>query len=418
MSRNDGLPIAPLRNELDTVPQQKDGEEFLLLHDTSGYSENMLLIAPHALLLCSLFDGKKSIEQVQDEFFASFGSRFDENQIHTLVDALDSNLFLNNDRFQRRREEVDAEYLSLPIRTAVYAGQSYPDNAQALRTFFDDLFREAPAITHPSLPVGIITPHIDLQIGPEVYVPGFQCLKNGEFDTIVILGTSHYSSEDMFLLTEKHFETPSGVLTTDVEFVRTMHAKSGDIFSKLDIAHRREHSIEFPALFIQYLFGNEKKIVPILSTSMEQYLIGNEQPMSSERYRIFLDAFRETIARLGRKVVFIVSVDWSHVGKKFGDNECAERILPVVRITDHQHFQALETCNYKRFYSLLRSSKNASRIDGFSCITTFFDLVKPTSGKLLAYDQWHEQERESGVTYASLVFYADSVSEFGRSNKT
>jgi len=113
-----------------------------------------------------------------------------------------------------------------------------------------------------------------------------------------------------------------------------------------------------------------------------------------------------------------VSVDWSHVGKKFGDNECAERILPVVRITDHQHFQALEACNYKRFYNLLRSSKNASRIDGFSCITTFFDLVKPTSGKLLAYDQWHEQERESGVTYASLVFYADSVSEFGRSNKT
>jgi predicted class III extradiol MEMO1 family dioxygenase len=105
------------------------------------------------------------------------------------------------------------------------------------------------------------------------------------------------------------------------------------------------------------------------------------------------------------KTVFILSVDWSHVGKKFGDEVAAGDILHVIEQTDHRQLEALERADYSAFFSLLHASKNATHIDGFTCISAFFDAIQPTRGKLLKYKQWHEVERESAVTFASMAFY-------------
>ena len=147
------------------------------------------------------------------------------------------------------------------------------------------------------------------------------------------------------------------------------------------------------------------RIIPLLCTQFEHYLAEGILPMRDPRYAGFIDAFRETLQTLGRTPVFVMSVDWSHVGRKFHDAETAAELLPRVRISDHEHFAALEDADLVRFHALLRPSMNATNIDGLSCITTFFDLVRPSSGSLLAYDQWHEEERESGVTYAAMAFW-------------
>jgi AmmeMemoRadiSam system protein B len=138
--------------------------------------------------------------------------------------------------------------------------------------------------------------------------------------------------------------------------------------------------------------------------------------MTHEHYTAFIHAFRETVTQLGRKVAFVVSVDWSHVGRKFGDAMDAADVREEVVELDQRQLAALERCDYAAFRQTVQAGSNATHIDGFSCITTFFDLTAPKSATLLAYRQWHESETSSAVSFASMAFYdseTDSVTDSG-----
>ncbi|MBR9976088.1 MAG: AmmeMemoRadiSam system protein B, partial [Bacteroidetes bacterium] len=174
-------------------------------------------------------------------------------------------------------------------------------------------------------------------------------------------------------------------------------------------AHRQEHSIEFPTVFLQHVFGNNRvRVVPVLCTSFDEYLVEGTRAAADAKYEAFITAFHRTAERLGRKVAFVLSVDWSHVGRKFGDDVDAAELLEGLHVSDLEQLGALERCDYERFYELLRESHNASKIDGFACITTFFDIARPQRGTLFDYQQWHEEERASAVTFASMAFFADA----------
>jgi MEMO1 family protein len=401
-------PVPALRGDLDIQLIRDNGEEMLLLRDAAGYSDEMLVFRPQAWALLSMFDGVRSVHGLQQEIFEATKTHVDEEQLVGIVRALDTYLFLDNERFAEAKARADEEYRNAALRPAVHAGASYPEDAEELRAFFDTLFKGQDTVSGEGRLLGIIAPHIDLQIGPEVYVPAFEALRSIDADTIVVLGTSHYSDEDLFILTSKHYETPLGVLPSDQEFVTLLREKSGGIFTTSDVAHRMEHSIEFPVLFLQHLFGNEgPRIVPILVTSFEEYLAEGRELNADERYATFVRAFRETALALGRKVVFVLSVDWSHVGRKFGDGVDAAEVLDAVRVSDLRQLEALERCAYGEFREILRAGANATHIDGFSCITTFFDLAQPKRGALLRYRQWHEEERASAVSFASMAFYTD-----------
>lgn len=405
-------PIPQLRQDLELLPIQEDGEELLVLRDPSGYSDEMLVFRPAALALLQFFDGRKSINSLMDEIQAETGVRIDGAQVLDIVQSLDRYYFLSNTRSQVRQEEIDAAWQRQETRPAVHAGVSYPDEPEALSDFMHELFDADSGDSDGKSLLGVITPHIDLQIGPQVYVPAFRRLEQQDVDTVVILGTSHYSYEDLFILTEKDFVTPLGTMPTDREFVRMLRKESGDRFTHRDVAHRQEHSIEFPVVFLQHVFGNARiRVVPILCTSFEEFLVEGTRASADEKYDAFQKAFRTTVEKLGRKVTFVLSVDWSHIGRKFGDDYDAADRLDEVRASDHAQFSALEAGDYDAFFRLLRETRNASKIDGFACITTFFDLVAPRRGVLLDYQQWHEEERASAVSFASMAFYSDTGEE-------
>jgi AmmeMemoRadiSam system protein B len=401
--------IPRLRHDLELLPVTQDGEDILVLHDPAGYSTQSLSLHPEARYLLALFDGSKSIAMLQEAIEKETGTTIDPQPLLQIVQALDGCFFLENDHFTERREEMDSVYLAQETRTAAYAGQSYPADREELADFFHELFEADGFEPEDGRLLGVLAPHIDLKIGPQVYVPAFKQLQSAEFDTVVILGTSHYSYEDLFLMTEKHFETPLGVVKTDGEFVRRLHENSGNVFTRRDVAHKHEHSIEFPVLYLQHAFADrELRIVPILCTAFEEFMVEGSRAMADEKYATFIEAFAKTVEELGRKVVFILSVDWSHIGRKFGHDADAADMLDDVRTTDYRQLHALEACDYESFYTQLRENKNASNIDGFACITTFFDLMHPSTGRLFDYQQWHEEERASAVSFASMGFFADA----------
>jgi MEMO1 family protein len=404
------IPIAPLRRDISAAPVTEDGVDYVELYDPSGYAARSVRLRPEAIPIIAMLDGRSSVEDLHLQVLEATGVAIPQIQIHHLVEALSEYCYLEDSVFAAVCKQSDDEYRELGERQPAHAGSSYLASEPELRAFFDALFELDATPRYEGDLLGIVVPHIDLTVGPEVYVPAMKQLAAAEFDIAVILGTSHYSFEDQFIMTEKDFVTPFGVMPTDKAFVSMLREQTGHIFTTRDAAHRPEHSIEFPVLFLQYLFGNSSKtILPILCTSFEEMLSTDGVPIWHERYRTFLDGFQRTAQVLGKKVMFILSVDWSHIGKKFGDEFAAGEVLHVIEQSDRLQIEALERADYPRFHSLLANTDNASRIDGYSCITTFFDLVHPARGKLFAYRQWHEEERESAVTFAAMGFYGDAL---------
>lgn len=400
------VPIPPLREDLDILPYEDNGTQLLVMRDPAGYGTEMLVFKPEAWALFSLFDGKQTISELQREIFKGTEVHVDAEQILGIVTMLDDYYFLDSERFDNYRKDEDEKYINADVRPAVHAGLSYPDTSEELKALLDDLMESDKSDLPAQEPVGIITPHIDLRIGPNVYVPPFRHLAaSGGFDTVIILGTSHYAPDGLFILSRKHIDTPMGLLQCDTELVDAIHEETGHVFTKNDIAHKQEHSIEFPAVFIKHLFDERVKVLPVLVTSFEDSLQSGEAPSTLPKYRTFIDGLTKTLDALGRKALYVLSVDWSHIGLKFGDDEPASTLLPATELSDKKQLAALERGDYEKFRSLLVENGNGTKIDGFSCITTFFDLVSPSGGKLLIYDYWHEEERQSAVTYAGMSFF-------------
>src|SRR2546429_6261931 len=87
--------------------------------------------------------------------------------------------------------------------------------------------------------------------------------------------------------------------------------------------HRKEHSIEFQAVFLRYLFAGRREIsiVPVLASFAHEALVGGRRVDDDPRIPRFLEALGETIAASGRRVALIAGADLAHVGPRFGDPE-------------------------------------------------------------------------------------------------
>jgi AmmeMemoRadiSam system protein B len=401
------LPIPPLRDTLDFIPVQDGDERIVVIRDASGFVEQVIAIPAEAMALLSFFDGSLSISDLRREILEHTGHDVDPAPMLDMVQRLDAVRFLDNARFEAHRNAIIDEFRRSDTRHAKNAGLAYPGDPAELRGFLGSIITPEHGSIH-ARPVGMIVPHIDLRIGPEVYAAAYRELESMDFDTYVILGTAHHPHDDVFIMTDKDFETPLGIMRTDREFLSALKSNCGVEFTSDDSPHMFEHSVEFQVLMLQHLFGNERiRVVPILCGSLEFLYDDGTKPRELERYKYFIDAMRQTISENGRRVCFIMSVDWSHIGRKFGDDTAAADMLDAVRESDNAMLEALAAVDYDRFYEMLRASGNATGIDGFSCISTFFDVVRPGAGKLFKYQQWHEEERESAVTFAALGFYAE-----------
>src|SRR5437773_279403 len=155
---------------------------------------------------------------------------------------------------------------------------------------------------------GIIAPHIDLRVGGLCYAWAYkELVERCDADLFILLGTSHYGMSQLFVATEKDYNTPLGPVKTDREFVRALQESySGDLFAD-EILHRTEHSLEFQTLFLRYVFGGKRDftVVPILVSSFHHMVMSETPPEQDPRVAAFLTALRETIARSGRMVCMV-----------------------------------------------------------------------------------------------------------------
>src|SRR5207253_4122981 len=140
-------------------------------------------------------------------------------------------------------------------------------------------------------------------------------------DLFVIFGTCHAGMRNPFALTRKPYETPLSAVAVDVEFVERLTTRPGQDCFAAERAHRNEHSIEFQAVFLRYLFAGRREvtIVPVLTSFVHEAMVRGRRPEDERRVARFLDALGETVAASGRRGAFVAGADLAHAGPLFGD---------------------------------------------------------------------------------------------------
>jgi len=172
-----------------------------------------------------------------------------------------------------------------------------------------------------------------------------------------------------------------------------------------ELAHRNEHSIEFQAVFLQYLYGGRRdvRVVPVLTSFVHEALARGRGPEDDPRVRGFLDALAETVAASGRKVAFIAGADLAHMGPRFGDPApVSADELGVIGREDRALLQAVEAGDAGAFFESVRRDGDRRRICGLSPIYTLLRALGGAPGTLKRYGQWPDPE--GVVTFASVVF--------------
>jgi MEMO1 family protein len=189
--------------------------------------------------------------------------------------------------------------LSTPaaVRPPAFAGTWYPGDPEALRSTVDALLGDVESID--GAPVALIVPHAGYAYSGAVAAAGFAQLRNGEYDTAVIIAADHQEpiSDPIAVWPDGSFETPIGRVPVDSSLAQALIAADPRI--KADrAAHRGEHPIEIELPFLQEVCPH-CSIVPIL--------IGRDD---DETVRVLADALKQVLP--GRKAVVIASSDLSH----------------------------------------------------------------------------------------------------------
>jgi AmmeMemoRadiSam system protein B len=445
-------PLPRLRPELDIMPSPVAAQPGLLLRDPFRYSDATLIVPPVLARCLGCFDGAHTEADLRVVLARLTGQVAVSEPARHLVAALRDAGFLDDDVFAERRARRHDEFAGAPTRVPAHAGSGYPDAVAPLRATLDGYLTPASKARRgastgagasgragastgasarasgaaragtsagASAPggalLGIAAPHVSPEGGVASYAAAYRALPAGLGErTFVILGTSHYGEPDRFGLTQKPFATPFGAAATDARLVDRLARAAGAAARVEDYCHAVEHSIEFQVVFLQHLFGPAVKILPILCGAFVEGPQAGKPPEASPHVARFLDALGELAAREAKRLFFVLGVDMTHIGRRYGDALTAragQGKLVEVEARDRQRIARLAAGDAAGFWDLVREggTPDAGYDDlkwcGSAPLYAFERALPHARGDLLHYEQWNIDDA-SVVSFGALAFRA------------
>ena len=424
------IPTHPRVRSLELVPLAGD-EGMYALRDPYGFSGTVAL-PKGAATLVTLMNGERTLGELRRAFEQEVGNTLTLDEVKQVVEQLDELYFLDNDRFAKYEAKMITEYQSLDTRPAAHAGVAYQHEPSALRHQLSELFtgEDGPgllpwegnvngdfAASTESRLCGIMSPHFDFDRGGPALAWAYDRLvTDSDAELFIILGTAHTPLEGFYSVSQKHFATPLGEVHTDREFVETLYRRlesrsdeksAGHVFHD-ELPHRTEHSVEFQALMLEFVFGGRRRyeIVPILVGSFHPFVQHRRFPDESPAVADFVGALQDTVASCRKKVCFVAGVDLAHIGTQFGDTDLLDEGRLKAQWTDDQQLLAQAcTGDSTGWFEHVSSSEDRHRICGLAPVYTMLEAMRPGRGELLKYDQAVADDGTSCVSFASAAFY-------------
>lgn len=388
-----------------------EGEPLLVLRDPEALTSEPLILSAVWGPFLMWMDGTHTLHDMQRDFAAQVeGVMVPEERIEALVNVLNEALLLDNPSSRARLSEVTRVFNDASVRPAQHAGSAYPEKADELLEALDNLYEEVTTPASDCTPagdvMGILVPHVDPRVGGAVYAQGYTSLLEAPpADLYVILGVAHCGGPEYFVASNKDFETPLGRVTTCREVLGRWEEESGGSLRLGEVAHRMEHSIEFQLPFLQHGLSHEFEILPVLCGGLEPLLAVGRRPEQVPEVARKLEGLAVALGSCNRRVQFVVSVDLSHVGPKFGDSDVIQD-ADAERVRKHDLALLQHACDVDPdgLFEALRIDQNARRVDATVALHTFLKLLGRGRGEVVAYDQNRQPDTGSMVSFASMVF--------------
>lgn len=184
------------------------------------------------------------------------------------------------------------------IRKSAIAGAWYPDSPSELRRQIEDFLSRAPSVDMPGRLTALIVPHAGYVFSGEVAAHAYKLLERHKFETIVVIGPSHYARfQGVSVYDRGGFETPLGVAPLDKALISALEKRDSRI-RFVEEAHFREHSVEIQIPFLQ-VAAPGFKLVPLV--------MGDQEFPACQR---LAEAISDSIR--GKSVLVVASSDLSH----------------------------------------------------------------------------------------------------------
>lgn len=399
-----------LRMTLDFMPSPFEDKPGLVIRDPFHFSDATLIVPPALVECLEYFDGQHSALDLRAHLVQITGDLQAGDLESNLLSALSEAGFLEDENFQRRREDAERAFAEAPLRRPAHAGTGYPGEASELRATFDEYLSGAKTNGATNRRVlGIAAPHVSPFGGVEAYRAAYSALNQADAErTFVILGTSHYGHPDRLGLTRKPFVTPFGETVTDTRLIDELENKLGAAALIEDYCHAIEHSIEFQVVFLQHLFGPDIRILPVLCGSYLRSIYEGGLPEEDDNVRRILGTLGEIGAREDGKLLWVLGVDMAHMGQRYGDRITAiagRDEMAEVEQRDRVRIQHMEAGDARGFWDLVQQKQDDLKWCGSAPIYTFLKAVPQARGELLGYKQWNIDEA-SVVSFAGMRFHS------------
>jgi len=245
------------------------------------------------------------------------------------------------------------------LRRAVVAGSFYEGKPEALRAQVEACFLHRfgpgtlPTINNagPRQILGLVCPHAGyVYSGPVAANAYFSLAQDGKPGTVVILGPNHTGyGNPLSAMREGAWQTPLGDVPIDSEVADDLAEEIG-IVDFDEVAHRHEHSIEVQLPFLQYVYGNTFKFVPIC-------FLMQDLETATEVGR----GLAEVLAN--RNAVVIASSDLCHYESQARVDKKDQDALKVVEALDEKKFyevldaENVSACGYAPIAALMIYAK-------------------------------------------------------------
>lgn len=401
------LPIPPFRFDIQRIPVQQNGHNLIHFFDPMGYATPDFAIPSEAETTLSLIDGNRSVEDI----LKVSSDEVTKEQILGYARFLDEHGLLQSEYLESLSETIEAEYERSSFHPNATAGTSYPKDLAVLLELLNKAFDYYEHSKPVSSAKGLYAPHIDPRVGMSSYIKAFSSIKNLTPKNVVILATSHYAGlyeklyeDSSFILSDKTFQMPNGDVSSHKPTIDVILNSFQDLsfagISGKDRAHRIEHSIELHLLFLNHIWDHNYEIVPILVGGLDE-LLYSENSFREQQ----VDNFASLLRKLDNvDTFFLISGDLSHFGPKFGDERAASKMFDEVKINDERFLETGAKANPNKLISLMKEEYDPYRICGFPPLLTFLKIFPDLNGEVLSYDIWDERERESAVSFGSILF--------------
>ena len=401
---------------VEATPAEHRGQRMLRLTDPLRLSDTVLFAPMTLVPVLSLLDGRHTFEDIKSQCKSRHGMDVSEESYRAMVSRLEEAHFLEGEAYASWRASLKETYLSAPVRPSFLAGRSYDEDPTGLRSRIDGFFTgdEGPGmpgknVTAPAKSLrGVVAPHIDFHRGGATFAWAYKSIaERADADLFVVLGTVHAPTKYIYNLTAKSFETPFGVLEADKEFVEKLSGRLDVNSFQDEFAHRGEHSIEFQAVFLQYLYAGVRPVhfVPILVGSFHRFVAEGRSPRGDAQVETFIAALGEAIAAYqnnGGRVCLIASVDFAHVGPQFGDEKPVDDLrLNELAQADGKSLEAVCRGDAEAFYWSVAEDGDARNVCGLAPIYTMLRVLGDCAGEVLRYSQWPDPN--GTVTFSSVA---------------